>query len=278
MANSYDATALIGLLIGFLIVGSIGIYVGEQILSTANLTHTTPVYTEFSDTNWSNWTVPANTYSGSFLMIGSGGGGGAGRNSTSKGGGAGNIGSTNVATIALVPGTNVTTYLPVGGPGGIVNATTGTNGSSANMSYGGTVYTATGGVYGANGTSATANGVDSAGGITSNGTTGLATNGTGGAAGIRGARGYGYGAGGPGGGAGAAGTDGTGGTGAPAGIAIMYYVTTYASNPLASTQDSIVSTFALGILLCKIIVIVSIASITFVLLQKVGLVPRFGDE
>jgi hypothetical protein len=50
------------------------------------------------------------------------------------------------------------------------------------------------------------------------------------------------------------------------------------SNTLYSSQQSIISTFQLGVTLCKIIVIVSVASIVFVLLQKTGLIPRFGAE
>ena len=49
------------------------------------------------------------------------------------------------------------------------------------------------------------------------------------------------------------------------------------NNTLYSSQQSIISTFMLGVTLCKIIVIVSVASIVFVLLQKTGLIPRFGE-
>jgi hypothetical protein len=47
---------------------------------------------------------------------------------------------------------------------------------------------------------------------------------------------------------------------------------------LYASQTSIIETFQLGVTLCKIIVIVSVASIVFVLLQKTGLIPRFGQE
>ena len=47
---------------------------------------------------------------------------------------------------------------------------------------------------------------------------------------------------------------------------------------LYQSQVSVVETFQLGVTLCKIIVIVSVASIVFVLLQKTGLIPRFGQE
>ena len=47
---------------------------------------------------------------------------------------------------------------------------------------------------------------------------------------------------------------------------------------LYASQTSVIQTFQLGVTLCKIIVIVSVASIVFVLLQKTGLIPRFGQE
>lgn len=47
---------------------------------------------------------------------------------------------------------------------------------------------------------------------------------------------------------------------------------------LYEAQQSVIETFMLGVTLCKIIVIVSVASIVFVLLQKTGLIPRFGSE
>jgi hypothetical protein len=272
-----DATALIGVLVGFLIIGIIGTYIGDQMLSAANLTNTIPTYEEFSTTGASTWTVPDNVYSASFTLIGSGGGGGAGYNVTSKGGGAGSNGASATYTVTVTPGAALVTYVGTGGAGGVVNSTTGTVGKATNITVGSTLYTVAGGNPGANGTSSTANGVDGGTGLSANGTTGLATNGTGGAAGTRGARGYGYGAGGPGGGAGAVGTDGTGGAGAPGAILITYYTTAAGLNPLYTSQESVVSTFALGVTLCKIIIIVSIASIVFVLLQKTGLIPRFGD-
>jgi hypothetical protein len=45
---------------------------------------------------------------------------------------------------------------------------------------------------------------------------------------------------------------------------------------LYDSQVAVIETFQLGVTLCKIIVIVSVASIVFVLLQKTGLIPRFG--
>jgi hypothetical protein len=50
------------------------------------------------------------------------------------------------------------------------------------------------------------------------------------------------------------------------------------SNTLYASQTSVIETFQLGVTLCKIIVIVSVASIVFTLLQRTGLIPRFGGE
>jgi large-conductance mechanosensitive channel len=48
------------------------------------------------------------------------------------------------------------------------------------------------------------------------------------------------------------------------------------SDTLYSAQDTVISTFTLGVTLCKVVVIVSVASIVFMLLQSVGLIPRVG--
>ena len=48
------------------------------------------------------------------------------------------------------------------------------------------------------------------------------------------------------------------------------------NDTLYSSELSIISTFELGVTLCKIIVIVSVASIVFTLLQRTGLIPSFG--
>jgi hypothetical protein len=50
------------------------------------------------------------------------------------------------------------------------------------------------------------------------------------------------------------------------------------SDTLYTSQTSVIETFQLGVTLCKIIVIVSVASIVFTLLQRTGLIPRFGGE
>jgi len=48
------------------------------------------------------------------------------------------------------------------------------------------------------------------------------------------------------------------------------------SDPLYNSQQTIIETFELGINLCKIIIIVSIAGLVFLILQKMGLVPNLG--
>jgi hypothetical protein len=50
------------------------------------------------------------------------------------------------------------------------------------------------------------------------------------------------------------------------------------NDTLYQSQVSVIDTFQLGVTLCKIIVIVSVASIVFTLLQRTGLIPRFGGE
>ncbi len=95
-------------------------------------------------------------------------------------------------------------------------------------------------------------------------------------AGAEGALATGRGAGGAGGGAGAVGGEGDGGRGVGGVIEITYYTTAASLNPMYASQQSVVETFALGVTLCKIIVIVSIASIVFMLLRRTGLIPQFG--
>lgn len=48
------------------------------------------------------------------------------------------------------------------------------------------------------------------------------------------------------------------------------------SDSLYSSQTTILDTFNLGITLCKVIVIVSIAAIIFIMLGKTGLIPNFA--
>ena len=49
------------------------------------------------------------------------------------------------------------------------------------------------------------------------------------------------------------------------------------SADLYDSQMEIIETFKLGITLCKIIVIVSVAGIIFSMLQYTGLIPKFNE-
>jgi hypothetical protein len=297
-----DASAIIGLLIGFLVVGTVGIYVGEEMISAAGLTGTsTTVATPISALGAGAWTVPADVNSVDVVLVGSGGGGGSGANLTMLGGGGGAAGAVTTQTgLAVTPGTLLLYYIGPIGTGGAAgyNGLVGVNGTAGSFSsiiIGATTYNATGGTWGGNntvplGASATLNG---AAGTNGYGLTpwapaaGPAQNSTDPSliVGINGTPSRGYGAGGPGGGAGDAGAgapgmsgDGVGADGNLGAVLITYYTTNAGLNALGPTQQSIVDTFALGVNLCKIIVIVSIASIIFMLLQKTGLIPRFGQE
>lgn len=48
------------------------------------------------------------------------------------------------------------------------------------------------------------------------------------------------------------------------------------TSELYTAQQTVIETFELGVTLCKIVVIVSVAAIVFMLLQQIGLIPRFG--
>jgi hypothetical protein len=272
-----DATTIIGLLVGFLVVGTIGTYVGDQMISAANITGTSPTAAEVTTLGTSQWTVPDDVYSADFVVIGSGGGGGSGKNTTYKGGAAGSNGvQTAFSGVALTPGWLVNLSVGAVGTGGVNSS--GTAGANSSVAIGATLYNSAGGAGGANGTASTKDGASGGTGWgAAVNTTGAATAGTGmPSPGAAGALGNGRGAGGSGGGAGADALDGHGGNGARGAIEITYYTTYGGTNPLSTTQQSVVDTFTLGVTLCKIIVIVSIASIVFVLLQKTGLIPRFG--
>jgi hypothetical protein len=150
----------------------------------------------------------------------------------------------------------------------------------------GTIYNAAGGAAGTTKANATKNGTFGSPGYIGT-LTGAAALSTGAATGNLtnatpsqgGATAYGFGAGGAG-----AGFEGAAGTGTRGAIQISYL--SYTDNtlrlegrsPLVDSRNSIVDTFSMGVTLCKIIVIVSIASIIFVLLQRTGLIPRFGQE
>jgi hypothetical protein len=48
------------------------------------------------------------------------------------------------------------------------------------------------------------------------------------------------------------------------------------NDSLYTSQTTIIETFELGVSLCKIIIIVSVAGLVFMLLQQLGLIPRIG--
>ena len=300
-----DASAIIGLLIGFLVVGVIGIYVGDQMISAAGITGTAAtVAAPISALGAGAWTVPTDVNSVDVILVGSGGGGGSGSNLTFKGGGGGAAGAVTTQTgLAVTPGTLLLYYIGPVGDGRLpvtssdITGINGTAGGWASIIIGGITYNATGGTWGMNGTTLVGASATQNGGAGNNGygltpwapAGGVGTNITKPdpslIAGINGTPSRGYGAGGPGGGAGDAGAgapgqsgDATGADGNLGAVLITYYTTNAGLNALGPTQQSIVDTFALGVNLCKIIVIVSIASIIFMLLQKTGLIPRFGQE
>jgi hypothetical protein len=217
------------------------------------------------------------------------------------GGGGGAAGAINTQTgLAVTPSSTIATYIGPAGTGGAAgyNGLVGVNGTPgkwSSITIGATSYNATGGTWGGNNTVLLGASANKNGGAGTNGygltpwaaAAGPAQNLTVPSliVGINGTPSRGYGAGGPGGGAGDAGAgapgdsgDGVGADGNLGAIFITYYTTNAGLNALGPTQQSIVDTFALGVNLCKIIVVVSIASIIFMLLQKTGLIPRFGQE
>jgi hypothetical protein len=48
------------------------------------------------------------------------------------------------------------------------------------------------------------------------------------------------------------------------------------ADSLYGSQQTVIETFELGVSLCKIIIIVSVAGLVFMLLQHLGLIPRLG--
>lgn len=272
--ENVNATAIIGLLVGFLVVGVIGVYVGEQLIAATDLQGTALATVTYSTVGTYTGTVGAGVYSIDVTLVGSGGGGGAGNDT--RGGGAGGAGTvTAYNSISVLPGQALNYTIGAVGTGG--DNTSGIAGGATSVTVNGVPHVTGGGTAGGNHTAAGAAGAAGVAGWndgSGNGNTGLAANGTGGAAGAAGARGYLRGAGGPGGGAGT--SAGTGGNGAAGAVQITTYTSDVSANPMAASQTSIVETFQLGVILCKIIIIVSVASIVFMLLQRTGLIPRFG--
>jgi hypothetical protein len=277
-----SATAIVGLLIGFLVVGLIGTYIGDQMISATNLSQpnaqVSGVYQNVSAyTGFGVWTVPTGVTSATVIVVGAGGGGANANNASMFGGGGGGAGGWSSSVLTVTPGNTCTYYL---GVRGIKNA----SGTSTNISCDGTTITAAGGAFGVNltvgnrngtaGSTVTVSDFIGASSVTSAtaGTGNVTNNTVGGIAGT--------GLGGGGGGAGAQGIAGAGGHG---GVQISY--TTYTDetlqhapeSPLNTSMSSVINTFILGVLLCKILVIVSVASIVFILLQRTGLIPKFGE-
>jgi len=293
MADNVNASAVIGLLIGFLVVGVIGVYIGDEMIAATNLS----VFDEdggvqaLIESPTASWTAPAGVYSVDVTTVGGGGGGGSGKNSTFKGGGAGGAGRVDTYyDVAVIPGTVYTTSIGAGGAGGAGGTPTvgraGTIGGQTSITIAGTTYPVlidNRGAAGTNGSSSNTNGVIGTAGWAS-GISPVAGAGSPGTnstdpdviPGSGGLGATGWGASGSGGGVGDADGNGAGGAGAKGAIGIRYYTATSYDSPLTTSQHSVVETFELGVLLCKIIIIVSIASLVFTLLQRTGLIPRFG--
>jgi hypothetical protein len=60
------------------------------------------------------------------------------------------------------------------------------------------------------------------------------------------------------------------------GSEIVSAVNLSSSDSLYTSQTTIIETFELGVSLCKIIIIVSVAGLVFMILQQLGLIPRIG--
>jgi hypothetical protein len=159
LADEVNTTAVIGLLIGFLVVGVIGVYVGESLISATNLTGVSSTTMSNATVGSANTTFPANVLSIDLTLYGGGGGGGAGNNSAGgRGGGAGGQGHETIATgIAISAGQWINYTVGDGGAGG-VNAS-GSTGATTTIVLNGVPYTAAGGVGGGNGTSPNSDGV-----------------------------------------------------------------------------------------------------------------------
>jgi len=277
--ENVSATAIVGLLVGFLVVGVIGVYVGNALIDATNLQGTALSTTSNTTVGNSNSTIPANAKSVDLVLYGGGGGGGAGnRTNGGMGGGSGAPGAETTISVAVTPGQWFNYSIGTYGIG-VANAS-GTAGTRTEVVINGVIYTAAGGAGGGNHTSPTVDGVIGSLGYGSThasleGTSGLGGIGAGAGLGGLGAVGVGAGGGG-GGGGGTLNIAGVGGRGEHGALDITIYTSDSAANPLATSQTSVIETFQLGVLLCKIIIIVSVASIVFMLLQRTGLIPRFG--
>ena len=274
--ENISATAIIGLLIGFLVVGVIGVYVGNALIDATNLQGTATGTSSNSTVGTGNETVPANAKSVDLVLYGGGGGGGAGnRTNGGMGGGAGAEGAQTTVSESVTPGQWFNYSIGTYGIG-VANAS-GTAGGRTEVVINGVIYTAAGGIGGGNHTSPNIDGVAGTTGYGSTHASLAGTSGSGAGAGLGGIGATGVGSGGGGGGGGGANNiAGIGGRGEHGSMQITTYTSDSGSNPLATSQTSVIETFQLGVLLCKIIIIVSVASIVFTLLQRTGLIPRFG--
>ena len=274
--ENVSATAIVGLLVGFLVVGMIGVYVGNALIDATNLQGTATGTTSNATVGISNTTFATNVKSVDLVLYGGGGGGGAGnRTNGGMGGGAGAEGAQTTVSVAVTPGQWFNYSIGIYGIG-VANAS-GTDGTRTEAVINGVIYTAAGGIGGGNHTSSTIDGLFGTTGYGSTHASLAGTSGSGAGAGLGGIGATGVGAGGGGGGGGGANNiAGIGGRGEHGAIDITTYTSDSAANPLATSQTSVIETFQLGVLLCKIIIIVSVASIVFMLLQRTGLIPRFG--
>ena len=293
-------STVIGGLVVFIILGTIGTYVASSLVTTMNLSvATTTGYTTANYTHQSTppgtpyaWTVPTGVTSISFTIVGAGGGGGSGNSTDDKGGAAGYNGSiTTVTSLAITPGTVLTIKHGLFGAGGV--GTTNGDGTAAGATTGNSSITIGTILY---------NALGGAGGLTSNSTNVTsATSGMPGLAGWRttgsaqvgdsnksaagGDGGTGFGAGG-GGGASASWVvplgyygpyvDGSGGRGENGGTQVTYSQTLGTTDPLYTSQQSLIATFELGIDMIRILVIISIIVVVWLLLQQAGIVPRMA--
>ena len=160
-------STVIGGLVVFIILGTIGTYVASSLVTTMNLSvATTTGYTTANYTHQSTppgtpyaWTVPTGVTSISFTIVGAGGGGGSGNSTDDKGGEAGHNGSiTTVTSLAITPGTVLTIKHGLFGAGGVGTTNgNGAAGTNSSVTIGTALYNALGGAGGltSNSTNAT---------------------------------------------------------------------------------------------------------------------------
>ncbi len=287
--NDLGFTTVIAILVAFIVFGTVGTFVGSAIVQTMNLSSSATVtnYTHQSTAPSTvyGWTVPLGVSHINFVMVGAGGGGGSGNSTSNKGGENGTAGQqVTQSSVAVTAGSTV--YIKhgkfgVGGDG--PTHADGTAGGNTSVTIGATLYNALGGKGGfsSNSTNATSTqaGMPGAAGY---GSTGSSAAGEANTSYAGGAVGAGFGAGGGGGASanwpGPAGTttwvDGSGGAGENGATVITYI--SYVDEGLYASQTSIIDTFELGIVMCRILVIISIIVLIWLLLQKAGIIPRMA--